>query len=155
MQTVNKNIDSVVNLLIQSSSKILLEKLDTLEAEKIALEQKLYEIQASNKDSAMSYGEIIALFNGAKAMFKDGTLESMKRLIDLFVEFVVMHEESVEIKFSFNKRRPTSPDEFDTDSDYDDKMNKNQTERKPVLCGLSDTVSKNTYWHGGASLSIK
>jgi site-specific DNA recombinase len=149
IKAVDKKIDSVVNLLMQTSSKVLFEKLDALENEKSALEQKLYELKASDNNSAMSYGEIIALFNGAKEMFKDGTLESMKRLISLFVEFVVIHEDSVEIKFSFSRNNPFDPEELD----YDNSVNENRTERKPDKIGLSDTVSKNTYWRGGGGTS--
>ena len=148
IQIIEKDIESVVNLLIQTSSKTLLERLETLENDKAAFEQKLYNIKAVNKNSTMSYGEMIALFNGAKAMFKDGSLKSIKRLIELFVEFVAIHDESVEIKFSFNKNNPNDLNEIDSHGHNFNQTNLIKTAKKPVLSGLSDVLN-NTYWRGG------
>jgi len=104
LTAIDKDIDKIVELLTQASSRALLEKLSTFESEKLTLEQRIAKIERCFDKTDTSITEVSKVFNGAKKMFKEGTLSGTKKLIDLFVDKIILYEDRVEIKLSFRKK---------------------------------------------------
>ncbi len=92
-----KKIENIIEVMATTASKSLAAKLSELEAEKEEKEKRLCELQKALQMKDVSEKDIIDRFRKARKLFETGELPNMKRLIDLFVDKVVVFEEHVEV----------------------------------------------------------
>ena len=94
---MDKQIKNVVDVISNTASKALLEKLDNLEKGKDNIELELQRMEFDNSIQDVSEEEIEEWFETAKVLLKSGKLSSSKELIDLFVDRVTVYEEHIEL----------------------------------------------------------
>lgn len=156
---LDKDIDALIALLTKTSSKALLLKLEQLETEKVEAEQTAAQLQSTLSVEVLDYQQIKAIFDGAKKMFAQSSLNGLQNLIDTFVEKIVLYDDRAEIKFTFKKSSP-SPNQKSKISEK--KMSCNplptddgKTPKTPLLSHSYDVSSaENTYWRGGAGATM-
>jgi len=101
LKDVGKKIEHLL-VAIESGkgADILLNRLDTLEGEKKQLEGQLAKEEAHQNTQHVDEGKLKLLFAKAKAMLTAGTLEGTRRLIDMFVDKIVVNEDTIVVKYN-------------------------------------------------------
>ena len=115
-----KQINNLVNVIAETGSKAVLERLESLEKEKALVEAKISEIENNLSSRQITIDVIRKLFFKAKNLFEQGTLDASKSLIDLFVEGVYVYEEKIEIKL--NIMPPGKPPKAHKDNENLDEL---------------------------------
>lgn len=77
-----------------------MDRLKTLEKEKEQLHQKIMENEIKDENADFDFSTIKQVFNQAKVMFKNGTLEEARQLISMFLDKVIVYEDRVEFIFN-------------------------------------------------------
>ncbi len=141
LKELNRELNTIAELLIKNSSDTLAEKLTEREELK---EKIIYELEVlDHKISSRSISEksLRAEFKHAKDLFKKGTLSTTQKLIDLYVNKVTVYPDKIVIEYNLGfdtdfyttKEKPQkTPDQssFSVES-----LNKNSAHSK--LCALS------------------
>ena len=100
LKAVNKEIDTIAELLIKKSSDTLLEKLSEREELKertiYALEKIDYKINAKVVNEKVLTDE----FNNAKKLLAKGTLSTTQKLIDLYVNEVIVYPDRIRVEYN-------------------------------------------------------
>lgn len=120
LKEVTKQINNLVNVIAETGSKAVVERLNELEKEKILIENQMEILNNKISQATISKETIAIVFGQAKKLFENGTLESSKKLIDLFVDKVIVYKDRIEIKLNIlpddNPRKTaktdTNPDGF-------------------------------------------
>lgn len=80
------------------SSEALIEKLTELENEKKQLEFSLSILTNDYNIQEVSLDELRQSFDNAKDLFKTGELKNTKKLIELYVDSVIIYEDYIELR---------------------------------------------------------
>ncbi|MBR3721610.1 MAG: recombinase family protein [Selenomonadaceae bacterium] len=92
---------NILNTIAEGTTKqvreIMLNKLDEIASDKVILQEALTVKEREFSIDIPSKLELEACFEEARKMFKAKTLSSMKNLIDLYVEKVIVYEDEVEV----------------------------------------------------------
>lgn len=101
IKAVDKKISNIM-LAIESgtTTKLLLERLDSLDHEKHVLCTQLAEEESQVYAGGVDTGKLNALFNKAKAMFNSGDLKQTKQLIDMFISRITVNKEDVVVQLN-------------------------------------------------------
>ena len=147
---IEKDINTLIDLLTKTSSKSMLERLSALEEEKVNLEKQIMDI-GHIKTNALSEQEIRMLFYGARKMFLDKSLKSIRTLIEMFVERIVLHPDRVEIQYTFQNNSPLQRNNFPNKDESKHKEDiKPENDKPDGISLLSHQASqKLSYWCGG------
>lgn len=97
---VNKGINNIVNVVMQTGSAALADKLKELENDKANLEQDLAEKEQQLSQMTVGEKELKRAFRKAKDMLKSGTLANKKAIINNYVKKVVLHKDKIVIEFN-------------------------------------------------------
>lgn len=100
LKEVTRQIDNLVSVLADTGSKAVIERLNSLEKEKILIENQLESLSLKISEAKISMETVVVLFEKAKQLFANGTLDSSKKLIDLFVNRVDVYKDRIEIKLN-------------------------------------------------------
>ena len=100
LKEVSRRIDNLVDVIADTGSKTVIERLDSLENEKSLIEDQIFKLEKELSKKVISRTKLRQLFNKAKNLFEQGTLDASKRLIDLFVERVDIYKDHIEIKLN-------------------------------------------------------
>ena len=100
LKDVTRQIDNLVSVIAETGSKAVIERLNILEKERILIENQVETLNAKISQATISKETITILFGQAKKLFENGTLESSKKLINLFVEKVIIYKDRIEIKLN-------------------------------------------------------
>lgn len=92
-----KSIANILKSLERVDSEELTSHLTKLESEKKELICKLEFLQADSTVPAMDENRLLELFNHAKNLFVTGELQDRKRLVDIFLDKVLVCEDHLEI----------------------------------------------------------
>lgn len=106
----DKAIKMVLKNLERTESETLLQHLLTLEAEKKSLQNKADALKASSQIPEVDTSRLQEVLAEAKALFTTENTESRKRLVDAFVDKVVVYRDRIEIMLN--------PTPFITNADY-------------------------------------
>ena len=98
LKGVDKQIENIVSVIASRGSNALVEKLNVLEQEKASLDYQLQNFESNNHVTALTQDEMTKWFNIAKGLFEKGELAKTKKLINLFVDRVIVYEDSIELK---------------------------------------------------------
>ncbi|MBQ3562304.1 MAG: recombinase family protein, partial [Clostridia bacterium] len=122
LKEVKRQIDNLVSVIAETGSKSVVERLNELEKEKILIENQIETLNAKISQATISKETISILFGQAKRLFENGTLESSKKLIDLFVEKVIIYKDHIEIKLNIlpdDNPRKTVKNDNNSDGFFD------------------------------------
>lgn len=100
IKELSKQIDNLVDVIANTGSKAVIERLESLENEKAVIEDKIYRLNRELSKKMISKTQLKRLFSRAKNLFEQGTLDASKKLIDLFVERVDVYKDHIEIKLN-------------------------------------------------------
>lgn len=99
---VQKDIDSIIAVIVKSSSASLVEKLNELDNQKKDLSEQLRYAETQCKIRELTEEELLYSFRQAREMLKSGELSTVKILIERYVQKVIINGESIEIQFNLN-----------------------------------------------------
>lgn len=120
LKDLSKQIDNLVDVIANTGSKAIVERLERLESEKAVVEDKIHRLDKELSKKMISKTKLKRLFSRAKRLFEQGTLDASKRLIDLFVERVDVYKDHIEIKLNI---LPTdTPPKARKDNDNSDEL---------------------------------
>lgn len=101
LKKLNNDIESLINLLIQTQSQALMDKLNLLEKEKILLESKIEKLVFENKQTELTENDISIVFAKIREMLMSGDLHNIKRVIDTYISKIVVYPTEVIVQFNF------------------------------------------------------
>ena len=101
LRKLTADIDSTTNLLIRMQSDALMDKLTALEKDKKALELELSKLQKENRHTKVTEAEIGNVFAQIREALTAGTLQSVKQVIETYVQKIEVSYEQVRIIFNF------------------------------------------------------
>ena len=103
---IDNDINALIELLTKISSMSLINRLDRLESEKSKAEEIVNKLQMTLPIGALDYQQIKEIFDRAKDAFSKRSLDSIKSLVNAFVDKIVLYNDRAEIKFTFKKSGP-------------------------------------------------
>lgn len=98
----DKDIDTLVTLITKTPSESLIERLNKLEYERAELREQLSQMN-TYRGRTVSAAEVECAIFYARQMLKEKTLLNIKRIIDTFLESVVIYEDYIQINFTFSQ----------------------------------------------------
>jgi site-specific DNA recombinase len=87
---VQKDIDSLVSVIMKTSSPSLVGKLNELDDRKKELTEQLQRIEEQSEISEINESELLNSFRQAREMLKSGQLSTVKTLIERYVQKVII-----------------------------------------------------------------
>ena len=99
---IQKDIDSIVSVIVRTSSDSLVEKLNELDNRKKELTEKLRYVEAQCQIKELTEEELLHSFTQAREMLKSGELSTVKALIERYVQKVIINGEHIEVQFNLN-----------------------------------------------------
>ena len=151
---IDNDINALIELLTKTSSMSLINRLDQLESEKSKAEEIVNKLQMTLPIGALDYQQIKEIFDGAKDAFSKRSLDSIKSLVNAFVDKIVLYNDRAEIKFTFKKSGPPPcrrmlSSEQETSHNFFG-ANNGKSVKMPLLSRFYDVSSaENTHWRGG------
>lgn len=100
LKELSKQIDNLVDVIANTGSKAIIERLESLENEQTVIKDKIHKLEKELSKKMISKTQLKRLFSRAKSLFEQGTLDASKKLIDLFVERVIVYKDHIEIKLN-------------------------------------------------------
>lgn len=97
IRDTERKINNAVNLMIETGSAALKNKLCELEQTKERLLFELSETEAALKQSEFSEDQIRRLFHKAKQQLKNGTLANRRMVIDQYINKVLIYPDRIEV----------------------------------------------------------
>lgn len=101
LKEIQKDIDKIVTLLLQTNSPTLIKRLDELEADRVQVECALEQLNRDNLCTAFTEKDIKAVFVGIREKLKSGNLKSIKQVIDTYINQIVIYPNEARIQFNF------------------------------------------------------
>lgn len=101
LKEVNKNIDSLVDMLLKTQSQVLLDKLNSLEKEKIQIESKIETLFNDTKQIDITEDSMAKVFSKIRDMLSSGNINNIKQVIDTYISKIIVYPEEVVIQFNF------------------------------------------------------
>lgn len=95
-----KGIANIVNVIMQTGSSALSDKLKDLESDKAKFEQALNEKQQELSEMTVDEKVLKQAFKKAKKMLESGTLSNKKAIIDRYVKQIILHKDKIVIEFN-------------------------------------------------------
>ncbi|MBO6178460.1 MAG: recombinase family protein, partial [Selenomonadaceae bacterium] len=94
---LNNLSDVLADGLERKQRQMILEKMEKLEDEKVALKEYVLREKANIELDVPTKEELLCCLKRAQEMFRERTLEEMQQLIDLYVEKIIVHEDEIEV----------------------------------------------------------
>ncbi len=95
-----KGIANIVNVIMQTGSVALSDKLKELECDKANFEQTLHEKEQALSEMTVDEKVLKQAFKKAKKMLESGTLSNKKAIIDRYVKQITLHRDKIVIEFN-------------------------------------------------------
>ena len=116
VDSLGKDIDSVITLLTKVASEALINKLRVLEEEKYLLESKLNQLYKSVKTDEVKAEDISEAFKKARQMLADGSFPNLKKIVELYVQKIVVYEDRADVYLNFQPHLRIPLDEIDSNT---------------------------------------
>jgi len=97
LRDVERKINNTINLMIDTGSSALKNKLSELEQSKETLRFELSEAETAMQREIFSEDEISRLFHKAENQLKNGTLATRRSIIDQYIGKVVIYPTKIEV----------------------------------------------------------
>jgi site-specific DNA recombinase len=105
LKKIEKDIDTLVTLITRTPSESIMDRITKLEDEKAHIRINLSEHEYFNNISLVSEYEIARSIDTARKMLKNKLLSNLQKIVELFVDKVIIYEDRVEVKFTFTKTK--------------------------------------------------
>ena len=99
---IQRDMDSIMAVIIETSSNALVDKLNKLDAQKQTLIQDLKKAQEESNIPGPSIEKISQSFSQAREMLQSGQLPTVKALVERYVHRVIVNGDSIEIQFNLS-----------------------------------------------------
>lgn len=97
LREVERKISNTVNLMIDTGSAALKDKLRELEKSKETLLFALTEVEAALQNAVVSEEKLRALFHSAELQLKHGTLANRRAIVDQYINKVMIYPDRIEV----------------------------------------------------------
>ncbi len=98
IKSIDKSLDRIAKAIMATDSETLYTKISSLEAEKKQLEFSLAKTENESNINAVSKDELEKAFAYAKELFRKGKVKNIQKLIELFIDRVIIFKDSIEIR---------------------------------------------------------
>ena len=98
IKSIDKSLDRVANAIMATDSETLYTKMSALEAEKKQLEFSLAKIKNKENENSVSREDLEKAFSFAKELFRKGKVKNIKKLIELYIDCVIIYKDHIEIR---------------------------------------------------------
>lgn len=95
-----KGIANIVNVIMQTGSVALSDKLKELECDKAKFEETLCEKEQTLSEMKVNEKELKQAFKKAKKMLESGILTNKKAIIDRYVKQIILYRDKIAIEFN-------------------------------------------------------
>ena len=100
LSLIERSINNIINVIIETGSRALSDKLKELETEKALLEQSLSDKNQELSQMTVDEKELKKAFRKARKMLESGTLANRKAIIQHYVKQVIVHKGKIVIEFN-------------------------------------------------------
>ena len=98
LKAIDTEIANIVKVIMKTGSEALSEKLSELESEKKQLAFSITKISKQYKIQDVSIEDLRKSFKKAKQLFLKGELKNTKKLIELYVDSVIIYDDHIELR---------------------------------------------------------
>jgi site-specific DNA recombinase len=102
LKDTEKEIGNIVKVIGQTASPALIGRLEELERDKTLLEAELARARSSTDVPEIDAEALKEALRKAKTMLLSGSLPNIKKVIDNYVDSVIIHKDKVELIFKFH-----------------------------------------------------
>lgn len=105
--SISQKISTATDMLIETQSKALMNKLMLMEKRQEAIERELSYLEKAEQQSKVSETQLAEAFQEIRISLKSGTLKNVKQLVDKYVQRVDIYPEKIVVVFNlFPHLRP-------------------------------------------------
>lgn len=101
LNRVNDKIETTIGLLMEMKSAALKKKLSELECRKESIEEQMSALSAKCTSMCVTEDELTNVFEQIRQSLSQGTLSTVKQLIDIYVNSVTVYPDKVIVVFNF------------------------------------------------------
>lgn len=101
MQELQRQIDTALELVMQSKAHSILERLETLEKDKASIEMEIRELESAHPIQQVDECEVRAVFAQIRRQLAEGSLPHLQRVIETYVYRIEIHPDKVIVVFNF------------------------------------------------------
>lgn len=94
----DRQIQNIVNVMAQTGSIALAEKLHELEQNRETARLELTKMETTLTNKNLAHDQFVSAFHRAKALLASGSLSSKQQLVDQFVERVTIYTDRIEMQ---------------------------------------------------------
>jgi len=98
MDELNRGIGNIVNIMVETGSAALAEKLRELESSKAVVQDQLTRLELQNSKKPVDPVRLRLAFRKAREQLKSGSLINRREIVDAYVQGVTIFPEEIEIK---------------------------------------------------------
>ena len=98
-----KGIANIVNIVVETGSAALTNKLKELEETKVNLEQALMDAERQMADMQISESKLKSAFCKAKQMLKSGTLKNRKAIVEQYIKQVTIYKDKIVVEYRLSE----------------------------------------------------
>ena len=103
LRETERKINNAVDLMIDTGSSSIKEKLKALEEDKERICFNISQTRLELKDKEISPDEVRRLFSLAKEQLKNGTLANKRVVIDQFIDKILIYHDRIEVYMNLNE----------------------------------------------------
>lgn len=101
LKQVNGDINKIIDLLMKTSSQVLIDKLENCEKNKTVIESKLNMLISENRKDKFSEDDIKAVFSKIRTLLSTASLKNVKQVIDTYVDKIIIYPNEVQVQLNF------------------------------------------------------
>ena len=101
LKQCQKDIDTLVDLILKNSSDVFLERIEKLEVKRDEIRKKITDHELQKCSSKVETYEVAQAMEFAKALLVTKNLPNMQKLISMFVDKIIIYPDKILIKFNF------------------------------------------------------
>lgn len=98
---LNNDLDDLTEILIQTKSKTLGDKLMAMEEERQELETAIYKMELVKPISSVTEKDLERAFKNIRQKLEDGNLENIRQIIEVYVERIEVFPDRAVIQFNY------------------------------------------------------
>ncbi|MEG2929664.1 MAG: hypothetical protein RR846_08970, partial [Oscillospiraceae bacterium] len=101
LKQINSDIEKVIVLLMQTSSKILIEKLENYEKEKTIIDTKLKTLTEDNKKEMFLEKDIKVVFSKIRNLLANANIKNIQQIIDAYIDKIIVYPNEIKVQLNF------------------------------------------------------
>ena len=101
LKALNNDINKLVDLLMKTTSQILIDKLNESEKKKLQIEAKIKSLSSDLIKQEITESDVTLIFQQIKKQLTSGNLKSIKQVIETYVDKIIVYPNEVIVKLNF------------------------------------------------------